>query len=602
VSAAIEEAREDHPQDGGGPAHRHRGRADASRALRVGLGQCSDKGRKHVNQDFHGAVLPDGAALSLKGVALAIADGISSSPVSQVAAEMAVKLFLSDYYCTSEAWSVRTAGLSVITASNAWLYNETRQSHCAYDRDRGYVCTFSALVLKGRFAHIFHAGDSRIHRVCDTTLEPLTNDHRFVISGAESYLGRALGMGETVEIDYSQHAVEEGDLFVLSTDGLHAFVGPKEIVSLIRSHASDLDEAARQLVQRALERGSDDNITVQLVRVEALPDGDPVDFASQTDRLPLPPIPEVPGELDGYRLQQQIHASDRSHIYLATDPDTGALVVLKIPSLSLREQPHLLRQFTMEEWIARRVCSPHLLKAGVSRRPRQFLYGVSEHVEGQSLRQWMYDHRKPDLHTVRGIVDQIVKGLRALHRKEMVHCDLRPENVMIDRNGTVKIIDFGSVRVAGLAELAGRADVPVLGTVQYTAPEWMAGEAPTWRSDLFSVAVIAYEMLTGQLPYGAEAARVRTPSQQHALRYRSARSPTTAVPDWVDGALRKALHPDPLKRYDAMSEFMDDLTVPNSRFQLERHAPLLERDPVLFWKGVCLVLFVLVVVLLALLR
>jgi serine/threonine protein phosphatase PrpC len=566
------------------------------------LGQCSDRGRKSLNQDFHGAVIPDGAVLSLKGVALAIADGISSSPVSQVAAEMAVKSFLSDYYCTSDAWSVRTAGLSVITASNAWLHSETRQSHAAYDRDRGYVCTFSALVLKGRFAHTFHAGDSRIYRVCDTSLEPLTNDHRVVISSTESYLGRALGMGETIELDYSRHPIEEGDVFVLSTDGLHGYISSKEIVALVSANANDLDAAARRLVDRALELGSDDNITVQIVRIDRLPDAEPVDYAGQSDRLPPPPIPDAPTELDGYHLRHQIHASDRSHIYLAADSDTGALVALKIPSLSLREQSHLLRQFTMEEWIARRVSSPHVLKAFVSPRPRHFLYVVTEYVEGQSLRQWMYDHRKPDLQAVRGIIGQIVKGLRALHRKEMVHCDLRPENVMIDRNGTVKIIDFGSVRVAGLAEFVDAPDAPVLGTVQYTAPEWMAGEAPTWRSDMFSLAVIAYEMLTGQLPYGAEAARVRTPSQQHALRYRSARSPSTPVPDWIDGALRKALHPDPLKRYDAMSELMDDLTVPNRRFQLERHAPLLERDPVLFWKGLSVILLVIVIVLLALMR
>jgi serine/threonine protein kinase len=182
----------------------------------------------------------------------------------------------------------------------------------------------------------------------------------------------------------------------------------------------------------------------------------------------------------------------------------------------------------------------------------------------------------------------------------MVHCDLRPENVMIDREGTVKIIDFGSVRVAGLVEVAESSETPVLGTVQYTAPEWMAGDPPTWRSDMFSLAVMTYEMLTGRLPYGAEAARVRTPSQQHVLQYQSARSLTPSVPDWIDGALRKALHPDPLKRYDAMSELMDDLRVPNPRFLTARHAPLLERDPVLFWKGLSAILVVIIVVILAL--
>jgi serine/threonine protein phosphatase PrpC len=568
--------------------------------LAVSIGQCSDKGRKPENQDFHGAVVPEGSELALKGVTLALADGISTSPVSRIAAETAVRAFLDDYYCTSEAWSVRTAGLSIITASNAWLHSETRHGHAAYDLNRGYLCTFSALVLKGRCAHLFHVGDSRIHRLDGESLEPLTVDHRVVMSSAESYLGRALGLAEAVEIDYSQHPLSPGDIYVLSTDGVHQFVGAKQMVELIRANADDLNQAARNIVARALEQGSGDNLTLQVVRIEGLPDGDALDYTGQAGFLPPPAIPEPPVDLDGYHLIRQIHLNERSHIYLATDRETGARVALKVPAQSLRQEPQLLRHFMMEEWIARRVSSPHLLKPHVSGRQRSCLYVVNEFVEGTSLRQWMYDHPQPDLEAVRGIVEQIVRGVRALHRKEMIHCDLRPENVLIDRDGTVKIIDFGAVRVTGLEEASGKAVDAVLGTVQYTAPEWLAGDAPTWRSDLFSVAVIAYEMLTGRLPYGADAARVRSPADQRALRYESARSPMRPVPAWVDGALKTALHPDPARRYDAMSEFVSDLRTPNPRFRRERYAPLLERDPVLFWKGLCLILAIALVAALAL--
>jgi serine/threonine protein phosphatase PrpC len=571
-----------------------------NQTLAVSIGQASDPGRKPENQDFHGAVVPDGSELALKGVTLALADGISTSPVSRIAAETAVRTFLDDYYCTTEAWSVRTAGFSVIAASNAWLHSETRHGHAAYDLNRGYLCTFSALVLKGRFAHLFHVGDSRIHRVAGDSLEPLTTDHRIVISSDESYLGRALGLAAAVEIDYSQHPLTPGDIYVLSTDGVHQFVSAKRMVELIRANADDLHRAARSIVACALEQGSGDNLTVQVVRIEDLPDGDALDYAGQVEVLPPPAIAEPPADLDGYQLIRQIHLNERSHIYLATDRDTGARVALKVPAQSLRHEPELLRHFMMEEWIARRVSSPHLLKPHVSARRRGFLYVVTEFVEGTSLRQWMYDHPRPDLETVRGIVEQIVRGVRALHRKETIHCDLRPENVLIDRDGTVKIIDFGSVRVTGLEEAAGKTVDAVLGTVQYTAPEWLAGDAPTWRSDLFSVAVIAYEMLTGRLPYGADAARVQSPTQQRALRYEPARSPTSSVPAWVDGALKTALHPDPARRYDAMSEFVSDLRTPNPRFQHERHAPLLERDPVLFWKSLSLILVIVLLVVLAL--
>src|ERR687892_512795 len=111
-------------------------------SLTITIGQHSDRGRKEVNQDFHGALIPKEPLLSLKGAAIVLADGISSSDVSHIASESAVKTFLTDYYCTSESWSVKTSASRVITAANSWLHAQTRQSQYAYDRDRGYVCTF----------------------------------------------------------------------------------------------------------------------------------------------------------------------------------------------------------------------------------------------------------------------------------------------------------------------------------------------------------------------------------------------------------------------------------------------------------------------------
>ena len=162
------------------------------RELKISVGQHSDKGRKETNQDFHGVLIPDEPLLSLKGIAIVLADGISSSNVSRVAAESAVKGFLTDYYCTSESWSVRTSAQRVLEATNSWLHSQTRRSQYSYDRDRGYVCTLSAMVIKSTTGHIFHVGDSRIYRLSGNSLEQLTNDHRVVISlGAELSRPRA---------------------------------------------------------------------------------------------------------------------------------------------------------------------------------------------------------------------------------------------------------------------------------------------------------------------------------------------------------------------------------------------------------------------------
>jgi serine/threonine protein kinase len=170
---------------------------------------------------------------------------------------------------------------------------------------------------------------------------------------------------------------------------------------------------------------------------------------------------------------------------------------------------------------------------------------------------------------------------------------------VIDGDGTVRIIDFGSVRVAGLAEIEMELEQPhILGTEQYTAPEYFLGEPGTPSSDLFSLAVIAYEMLTGRLPYGAQVARVRTQDAQRRLAYTSALDPTSEIPAWFDYALEKALHPNPDKRYPELSEFIYDLRHPSTEFLSRAQRPLLERNPVAFWKGVCAILLVIIALLL----
>ena len=251
--------------------------------------------------------------------------------------------------------------------------------------------------------------------------------------------------------------------------------------------------------------------------------------------------------------------------------------------------------------MARRLDSPHVLKPCPQARRRNYLYVVMEYIDGQTLSQWMIDHPRPDLETVRGIVEQIARGLRAFHRKEMLHQDLRPENIMIDSTGTARIIDFGATRIAGVAEAApDRGEV--LGTQLYTAPEYFRGESGSPRSDMFSLGVIAYQMLTGKLPYGTQIARARSPAQLRRLRYHSATGGDRGIPRWIDGALERSVHPDPDKRYASLSEFLFDLRQPNPKYAGPSSPPLIERNPLLFWKCATLVLAVVVVLLLAYLQ
>lgn len=447
-----------------------------SNRLKVSVGQYSDRGRKPSNQDFHGCTMPAEPRLGMKGMAFAMADGISSSDVSHIASETAVKSFLDDYFCTSEAWSVRKSAERVLTATNSWLHAQTRNGPYRYEKDKGYVCTLSALVVKASTAYLFHVGDTRIYRLRENALEQLTNDHRLWVSQQENYLSRALGVDSLLEIDHQSLPLQEEDIFILATDGVYEHTSAQQFINIITRYSSDLDTAAKAVVEGAYDSGSDDNLSVQIIRVDQLPDRKTAEISRQVESLPFPPILEARQAFDGYTILRELHATSRSHVYLALDTETDTQIILKTPSIDLRGDPGYLERFLMEEWIARRVNSAHVLKAGMQDRQRNYLYTVTEYIEGQTLKQWLIDNPKPDLETVRGIVAQVARGLYALHRMEILHQDIRPDNIMIDTNGTVKIIDFGSARVAGIVEATTLEPNEIPGTAIYMAPEYFMGE------------------------------------------------------------------------------------------------------------------------------
>ena len=557
-----------------------------TRTLRVRLGQFSDRGVKPANEDFHGALIPEGDALTLKGAAFAIADGMSSSESARLAAEYAVRNFLNDYFATPDSWTVRHSAERVLSALNRWLCGQGASMH---DPSRGMVTTFSALVLKSTTAHIFHIGDTRIWRLRDTTLEPLTQDHHSWVGKERVYLNRALGIDPHLDIDYRSLAVETGDLFLFTTDGVHEYVPPLEIKRLIGASGDNFDAACRALTAAARAAGSPDNLTCQIARVDALPLPDVESVFRALTELPFPPELERGMVMDGYRILREIHVSPTSQLYLAVDIASGKQVALKTPSVNFEDDPGYLERFRHEEWVGRRIDDPHVVKVIEPARRRRFLYHILDYVEGQTLRQWMSDHPQPPLTEAREILAQIACGIRAFHRLDMLHRDLKPENILIDRDGTVRIIDFGSTKIAGIAEIASPVEqTDLLGTKNYTAPEVLRGEPATTSADLFAFGVIAYELLTGRLPYGERLGREINAKAMARLRYVPARSERPDLPIWVDGALEKAVRLDPKRRYMVETELPYDLSHPNPEF-IERHnRPLLERNPVGFWRGAAL--------------
>lgn len=534
--------------------------------------------------------------LSTKGVAIAVSDGISSSKVSHLASESAIKGFLTDYYCTSDAWSVKHSGQRVIESINAWLYAQTQRGQGRFDKDQGYVCTFSAVVFRSNTAHLFHIGDSRIYKIHQQSVEQLTTDHCSHISADESYLSRALGVASGVEIDYLEMTTQVGDIFLLATDGLFEFLDASFIAKTVNDQIDDLHSAAQVLIKRALDLGSKDNLTVVIACIEELPDRGLHELPKLVTDLPLPPSLGIRAQFDGFKIIRELHASGRSRIYLATDLTSNATVVLKMPCIEFQNDSGYLERLLMEEWIARRINNDHVLKIFPMQRRKNYLYIALEYIKGQNLSQWMRDHPSPKLNEVRDIIEQVAKGLTAFHRLEILHQDLRPENIMIDDLGVVRVIDFGSARVANLAELATEEEkLAIQGTLQYTAPEYFLGLGGSVNSDIFSLGCIAYEMLTTRLPYGLAIPKIRKHADLRRLRYASVRSNRAEIPSWIDSAIRRAVHTEPTRRQRDCLEFAWDLCHPNNDFLSEQMPPLIQRDPVKFWKSISLILLLLLI-------
>ncbi|NOV30774.1 bifunctional protein-serine/threonine kinase/phosphatase [Methylomonas sp. ZR1] len=570
------------------------------KTLSVKLGSHSDKGVKPENEDCWGAVVPEEPQLTLKGIVAGIADGMSGSEAGKEASHCCITAFLEDYYSTPDSWSVAKAGQKILSATNSWLHS---QGQIRYASVKGMVSTLSVLVLKSNTAHILHVGDSRIYLWRQHALEQLTRDHRLWVSNDKSYLNRAMGIEPHLEVDYKSLTVEKNDLFIMTSDGLHDFISEHHLKNLLLQ-GSDLQALAEALVTTALANGSDDNVTCQLVCIDDLPQLREDEILRHHGHLPFPP-PLLPGMLlDGYRIEAELHASKRTQIYQAFDTLHNRRVILKTPSVLYNDDTHYIEHFLHEEWAGKRLNHPNVLTVLESDRAKSCLYYVTEFIEGQTLREWITQNPKPEIKRVRALIEQIAKGLRAFHRMEMLHQDLKPENIMIDNSGTVKIIDFGSVKIAGIAEITPldrHQTENILGTLNYTAPEYHLGQTGTVKSDLFSLGVICYEMLNGSLPF---ANMPEKPSRHNLERlvYIPSIRRNEMVPIWIDGALKKATSVSPRSRYDELSEFLHDLSTPNPQFlKAEDKIPLIERNPLLFWKSATALFFLISVVLLFLL-
>lgn len=587
---------------------KHTGKPEPKVGLQVKFGGYSCAGIKPENQDAFAALVPPKENdLISKGVIACIADGVSSADKAAEASQLAVTQFIGDYYSTPPTWSTQKSAAKVITSLNQWLYSQKSsaldEEHYLSAQRQQWLTTFTSMIFKSATGYIFHVGDTRITLYRNKQLETLSQDHNCKQGNKSVILTRALGADSRLQVDVHQVPLQKNDIYLLTCDGVHEFLTKKQVTTLLNTLSSEpdnleLEQLSKALVEQALAAGSDDNVSCLIVLVKNLPNKQLAEIETELRKKAIPPVLEVGQTLDSFKIKNVIHASTRSHVYLVEDINTGETLTLKTPSANFTEDAYYLQAFFREAWLGERINHVNVMATRAQDNNSKFLYLVSEYIDGQTLTQWMYDNPKPSIGQVRDIIKQIISALRAFKRLEIVHRDLKPDNIMIDQYGQIKLIDYGAVFVASLDEdQETLAENVPQGTINYIAPETLLTMKADHLSDLFSLGVICYEMLTGELPYKPNTRANNSYTTYQQWHYRSINHHRSDLPLWLDLTLQQATEADPRLRSQAFSEFYVNLTKPNIEAIDEyKSQPLMQRNPVQFWKGTSSVLFVLLMV------
>ncbi|BDV38480.1 bifunctional protein-serine/threonine kinase/phosphatase [Methylocystis bryophila] len=514
----------------------------------------------------------------------AVADGVGGHKGGREAAETCVRGFIDAYYAQPETLGVARAASRALESINAWIAAQARvDSGLA-----GMATTFSALIFSRRTAFLIHVGDSRAYRLRDFDLELLTSDHVLGRGELSHALLRAVGFEETLRVDNASHAMRLHDRFLLCSDGVHGPLRNASIRALL-SEAASPQEAAERLVSAALEAGGDDNATALVADLIDLPPADEMALARVVADLPIESLPR-PGEIvDDYRLEQAVSDGRYSRLLRATDLRDGSLLVLKFPHPRVATDASYRRSFVNEAWVAARVRSPfigEIVEAEESRRTR--LYSAMPFYDGETLEARL--RRAPKLALEEGvnIATRLARAVATLHRAGIIHRDVKPDNVMLLKDGGLRLIDLGVCRAPRLEDFCAE-DVP--GTPSYMAPELFLGAPGDEASDLYALGVTIYRAFTGDYPYG----EIEPFSRPRFGKPRPIGSRRPDLPAWLDAAVLRAVAVEPRERYGDVLEFAFELEngVHRGIARAPTRKPLYERNPVAFWRIVSLILLAL---------
>ena len=567
---------------------------DRASGVRASVGFFSERGPRERNEDFAGAVFGWELPTPRQEVVAAIADGIGGAKGGRVAAETAVRGFLDGFCELPETVEVRRGAARIVNSLNNWIHALGRQD----PNLRGMGCTFTALVLRGRIAHVLHLGDTRAYRLSAERLTCLTTDHTQEHgSGQSRVLYRALGVEPEARLDYISQPMARHDRFLLCSDGVHGVLSLESMADILREHSASND-TARALVTAALQSGSNDNCTAMVLDVVALPTGGSADVSAAMMQLPLIPVPIGGETVDGFLLKALLSEGRYTTLYLAADEIERGEVVLKFPKPQLAAVATYRAAFAREAWVGTRVHSPwvgHIIELPPERQT--CLYTVMPFYQGELLEARLTRRPAPGLEEGRNIAIKLARAVAALHRLNIIHRDIKPDNIILERNGSLKLIDLGVVRVVGLEDFAPD-NIP--GTRAYMAPEMFNGEAGNEATDIYAVGVTLFRTFAGEFPY-ANADATSAPRRDRPMSLSALRPD---LPAWLEAALARAVAANPAERFGDISELAVEMEAGPARTLAPSTRPLTfyERKPVRFWQIVAALLALVLVLTLLRLR
>ncbi len=558
--------------------------------LDVDIGWYTTRGARESNEDFVAAqrAAPHESA---RGLIAAMADGVSAGGRGREAAQVTAMCLLQDYFGTPETWDTTVALDRLISAQNAWLAASNRRQ--AQAGAAGAMTTLTALVLRGHSYTLAHVGDTRAWLLRDSHCLQLSQDHVFDHPDMRSRLTRAIGLDDHVRLDYEQGELRRGDVFLLTSDGVHGALRHRQITDItLRATAEEAQAVARALVEAAVAAGSRDNASALVIRVNELAALQLDDALLRGRQLPLPPRLRIGDVLDGFTITATIADTGLHRLYQARDNATRELVAIKALHESRGSDPEERTMLAHEAWLGLRLAEQFsagtpsgFVRVREVAGPSAF-YTVFDWHSGQTLEQAWSSGEKFTVGQVIAGALAVARALGRLHRQGVVHRDIKPANLHLGEDQW-RVLDLG-VAISG-RESAAQRDLHA-GTPSYMNPEqWLAredaagGSGATAQSDLFALGVTLYQWLTGHLPYGEV-------EPYQIARYRQDPKPPSRlrpeVPIWLDHVVLKAVARDARQRFETAEELVLALERGASRpVGAPMPTPLIRRDPAALWKA-----------------